>query len=188
LCLSPTPTSLPAAIEAQHSGDDFDGDGFERGYRQLALEEYAGVSSDGGSFTCGELSAPRVVPTSIAPIPMELPRPTYTLAHKEQKPRIRKVSQKTIRTMARRPHLPPRREATLTEVGRTVLPVDGKPLDVAEYVFRNPPDPPAEVGQQPANVTLTPLPRALPLLPSKGKTSPGLGTRYKTHDMDLFAP
>jgi hypothetical protein len=65
----------------------------------------------------------------------------------------------------------------------------GKPVEVAEYAFSNPPDPPAEIGQQPANVTSTPLPQVLPPLPSsKGKTSPGLRTRYKTHDMDLFAP
>ena len=146
------------------------------------------VSSDGGSFTCVEFPAPREVPTLIAPISKELPRPTQTLVHKELKPRIRKVSQKTIRTTARRPHLPPRREATVTEVSRTGQPVDGNSIDVGEYAFRNPPDPPAEVVEQPANGKMTPQLQALPLLPSQGQTSPGLGTRYKTHDMNLFAP
>ena len=170
-CAYPTPP--PAAIEAEDFCDDCDGDKFERDYKQIALEEYADVSSDGGSFTRDESPVPREVSTLIDPISMELSRPTHTLVHKEKKARVRNVSLKTIRTTARRPHLPPRREATLTEVGTTGRPVDGKPLDVAEYAFRNPPEPPAEVGQQPAHVKMTPL---------------GLGTRYKTHDMDLFAP
>ena len=107
--------------------------------------------------------------------------------HKRQQPGIGKVSQKALRSTARRPHLPPRREADLTVVGRTLSPAE-KPEEVADYVFSNPPDPPAEIGQQPATVISTPLPQVLPSQPSKGKTSPGLGTRYKTHDMDLFAP
>ncbi len=142
----------------------------------------------GGSLTSDEYPAPLEVPTLIAPIAKELPRPTQTLVHKELKPRIREVSQKSIRTTARRPHLPPRREATVIKVSRTGQLIDGNSLDVGEYVFRNPPDPPAEVEEQPADVKMTPQPQALPLLPTQRKTSPGLGTRYKTHDMDLFAP
>ncbi len=176
----PTHTPLPEAIEALD-------DEHEQDYKQKAQEEFADVSSDGGSFTSGELPAPRPAPEVIAPIATERPRPTHTLVHKQQQPGIRKVSQKTIGTTARRPHLPPRREAALTELGRTLLPT-GKPVDVAEYAFRNSPDPPAKIGLQPANVTSTPLPQVLAPLPSKGKTSSGLGTRYKTHDMDLFAP
>ncbi len=38
-------------------------DEFERGYKQIALEDFADVSSDGGSFTSGELPAPRLVLT-----------------------------------------------------------------------------------------------------------------------------
>jgi hypothetical protein len=60
--------------------------------------------------------------------------------------------------------------------------------DHTNYSLANPPDSPGDIAMQPVSVTQTPVPRLGSAPASEAFISPGLGTRYKTHDVDLFTP